>query len=295
MAEKDLSEKILLSYDDVFADIVNGLLFKGDERIKPKSLKDKIVHSQYKASDDKLHEEERDVFKVWEDCGIEIALCGLENQSQPYRMMPARVIGYDGASYRSQILDNKVTQLLPVITLVLYFGDKHWHQPRNLKKLFGNYPDELKGYVNDYKIHVFEIAWLTDEEIARFKGDFRIVANFFAMKRRTKGLYIPKDPQEIEHVDAVLKLFSVMTGDDSYRDAIAQLKGRRNVSMCDVAQSLIMKGKVEGRAEGKAEGKAEGIAAKTIQVYQNCIKRGMNQEDAIAISGISETQLKKLK
>ncbi|MBQ9233065.1 MAG: hypothetical protein IJ167_03400 [Lachnospiraceae bacterium] len=61
--------------------------------------------------------------------------------------------------------------------------------------------------------------------------------------------------------------------------------------MCDVAQSLIMKGKVEGRAEGKAE----GIAAKTIQVYQNCIKRGMNQEDAIAISGISETQLKKLK
>ncbi len=257
MAEKDLSEKILLSYDDVFADIVNGLLFKGEERIKPKSLKDKIVHSQYKASDDKLHEEERDVFKVWEDCGIEIALCGLENQSQPYRMMPARVISYDGASYRSQILDNKNTQLLPVITLVLYFGDKHWHQPKYLKKLFGNYPDELKGYVNDYKIHVFEIAWLTDEEIARFKGDFRIVANFFAMKRRTKGLYVPEDPQEIKHVDAVLKLLSVMTGDDSYRNSIAQLKGRRNISMCDVAQNLIMKGKVEGKAEERADNIAQ--------------------------------------
>lgn len=257
MAEKDLSEKILLSYNDVFADIVNGLLFKGDERIKPKTLKDRIVHSQYKASDDKLHEEERDVFKVWEDCGIEIALCGLENQSNPYRMMPARIIGYDGASYRSQILDNKATRLLPVVTLVLYFGDKRWHQPKNLKKLFGDYPDELKRYVNDYKIHVFEIAWLTDEEITRFKGDFRIVANFFAMKRRTKGLYVPEDPQEIEHVDAVLKLLSVMTGDDSYRNAIAQLKGRRNISMCDVAQNLIAKGKIEGKAEERADNIAQ--------------------------------------
>ncbi len=173
--------------------------------------------------------------------------------------MAARIIGYDGASYRSQILDSKATQLLPVITLVLYFGDKHWHQPRNLKKLFGNYPDELKRYVNDYKIHVFEIAWLTDEEIARFKGDFRIVANFFAMKRRTKGLFVPEDPQEIKHVDAVLKLLSVMTGDDSYRNAITQLKERRNISMCDVAQNLIMKGKVEGKAEGKAEAEASAI------------------------------------
>jgi hypothetical protein len=29
MAEKDISEKILLSYNDVFADIVNGLIFNG--------------------------------------------------------------------------------------------------------------------------------------------------------------------------------------------------------------------------------------------------------------------------
>ena len=31
MAEKDISEKILESYNDVFADIVNVLLFDGEE------------------------------------------------------------------------------------------------------------------------------------------------------------------------------------------------------------------------------------------------------------------------
>ena len=35
MAEKDILEKSLCSYNDVFSDIVNNLLFSGEERIKP--------------------------------------------------------------------------------------------------------------------------------------------------------------------------------------------------------------------------------------------------------------------
>ena len=259
MAEKDLTEKILLSYDDVFADIVNGLVFEGKERVKPSSLSDKIVHNQYKADNDTLHEEERDIFKLWEECGIEIALCGLENQTNPFRFMPARIIGYDGASYREQLLDTDRKKLLPVITLVLYFGMDHWNAPKNLKELFGEYPEELERYINDYKIHVFEIAWFSDEEIARFTGDFRIVANFFAKKRRNGGNYVPDDPQEIEHVDAVLKLLSVMSGDDSYRNLKISGEGRK-ISMCDVAQNLIAQGVAQGIVQGKAEGIAQGKA-----------------------------------
>ena len=50
--------------------------------------------------------------------------------------------------------------------MVLHFGMHHWRQPRSLKKLFDNVPKELSPYINDYKIHVFEIAWLTDEQVA---------------------------------------------------------------------------------------------------------------------------------
>ena len=155
MQERDISEKILISHNDVFADIVNGLLFNGEDRISPTSLDDRLVHSQYKSDDGLLHEEERDVFKVCKEFGIEIALCGIENQSYPYRFMPARIIGYDGAAYRSQILDKNNKHLLPVITIVLYFGMQHWNTPRNLKDLFGEYPTELEPFINDYRIHVF--------------------------------------------------------------------------------------------------------------------------------------------
>ena len=103
MAEKDLAEKILESYNDVFADIINGLIFKGEQVIEPKMLIDSNVHSQYKANDGTLHEQERDVFKTWIKNDITFAICGIENQSQPEKLMPFRVIGYDGAAYRDQI------------------------------------------------------------------------------------------------------------------------------------------------------------------------------------------------
>ena len=62
MGEKDITEKTLASYNDVFSDIVNGLLFNGTPVIDPGSLSDVIPYSMYKA-DGKIHEQERDVSK----------------------------------------------------------------------------------------------------------------------------------------------------------------------------------------------------------------------------------------
>ena len=53
MREKDITEKILEGYNDVFADIINGLIFKGEQRILPESLKNAQVHSQYKQRTEK--------------------------------------------------------------------------------------------------------------------------------------------------------------------------------------------------------------------------------------------------
>ena len=65
MGTKDVTEKILEDYNDVFADIANVLLFQGKERIKPNDLRNSSVYSMYKADDTKVHEQERDVAKIW--------------------------------------------------------------------------------------------------------------------------------------------------------------------------------------------------------------------------------------
>ena len=184
MGIKDLTEKILEDYNDIFADIVNVLVFKGKQRIKPETLVNTGVHSQYK--NDKtgvLHEQERDVAKYWMNGKVRIALCGLENQTAVEPKMPLRVFGYEGASYRGQLEEKSA---VPVITLVLYFGNEHWRAEKHLKDLL-DIPEGMEEYVNDLKINVFEIAWLTDEQISMFKSDMCEVAERLEQMGIEKG------------------------------------------------------------------------------------------------------------
>ena len=60
MAEKDIAEKTLEAYDDVFADIINVLLFQGRQFVKEDELEEESLASSYKA-DGRLHAQERDV------------------------------------------------------------------------------------------------------------------------------------------------------------------------------------------------------------------------------------------
>ncbi len=62
MAEKDIAEKTLEAYNDVFADIINVLLFGGRLLVKEDELAEESIYSSYK-SDGKLHAQERDVVK----------------------------------------------------------------------------------------------------------------------------------------------------------------------------------------------------------------------------------------
>ena len=297
MGQKDITEKLLEDYNDVFADIINGLIFKGEQRILPESLENAKVHSQYKAEDGKVHELERDVIKYWKEKKVELAICGIENQSNVKKYMPFRVIGYDGATYRSQLLENR-KEILPVMTIVLYFGtDHHWYGKKNIKGLM-KIPEGLEEYINDYEMKVFEIAWLTEAEIDRFHSDFKIAANFFVQKRKNKN-YIPDDPTEIRHVDEVLKLLQVMTGDERYQMIFNRKKGVH--SMCDVAERLekmgIEKGLKQGIGEGIKQGieqgielgKTAGIHAEKVRVYKRLIKKGFSEKEAREIAELPET------
>lgn len=166
MAEKDISEKQLEEYEDVFADIVNVLLFDGEQVIKPEELTNAPTFSAYHdRKNKKLRELERDAAKFWSVSNIRIAYIGLENQTNVFKYMPLRIIGYDGTIYRNAL--NKFEDeereeikgdIFPVVTLVLYFGyENHWTQPLTLKKCF-DIPEKLAPYINDYKMNLFEIA-----------------------------------------------------------------------------------------------------------------------------------------
>ena len=75
-----------------------------------------------------------------------ISLIGFENQTEADRDMPLRVLGYDGADYRNQL--SAKGGLYPVVTLVLYFGESPWTEPRSLYERV-SVPEALSPFVND--------------------------------------------------------------------------------------------------------------------------------------------------
>ena len=261
-------------YNDVFADIGNVLLFNGKEVILEDELFNVKDKSQYKAEDGVLHEQERDVVKLWKNGKIRVAICGFENQTKIDKDMPFRIIGYDGASYRSQLLsDNQ--ERYPVMTLVLYFGRKRWKTPRSLYECL-KIPKEMEPYVSDYKINIFEIAYLSDEQVRMFKSDFRIVADYFVQLRKNKEYEPSKD--EIQHVDELLKLMSVLTNDDRYVKVQTNGKGKVK-NMCEAMDRAEEKGRIEGELQGKIKAYTE----MGLPVSEVAKKVGVSEEEVLHI------------
>ena len=266
MAEKDITEKNLEALNDVFADIVNVLLFKGEQVINEKDLEADTTKSMFKA-DGKIHEQERDVSKFWKNGEIRISILGIENQTAQDSDMPLRVISYDGASYKQQLLDKNQKKRYPVATLVLYFGtEEKWSKAKHLYDCF-EIPEKLKPFVNDYKINVFNIAFLSPKTISMFKSDFKIIAEYFRAKRLNQKY---KGSQEkLKHANETLKMFSALTGDNSFEKVYNEVNSKKGgITMCDVVKRIRDDGRTEGILEGKADVIRKMLDANALTIEQ---------------------------
>ena len=270
MARKDITQKALLWYNDVFSDIVNNLLFEGKTIVKPTSLRDSKMHLSYKSDIKEIRDQERDNSKIWldEETEIRLSYFGIENETEAENDMPFRVIGYDGATYRDQIYsytddegkrhDSK--ERYPVITLVLYMGYKsHWNKAKSLYEVFTHPVSErLKPYICNYEINLFEIAYLSDEQVGHFKSDFWIVADYFTQMRRNNS-YVPSDRQ-MTHVREVLDLMRMLTGDNRFTEYVDELeKSKEGVTMCKVLDEVEVRGEARGEARGEQNAFAQSI------------------------------------
>ena len=85
------------------------------------------------------------------------------------------------------------------------------------------------------------------------------IARYFSEKRKNKD-YVPHDKTILNHVDAVLKLLGVMSGDRRYETILANPEQKSEVkTMDDALTRVINEGHTKGLAEGLAKGRSEAI------------------------------------
>lgn len=291
MAEKDITEKMLEQYNDVFMDIVNVLLFNGEMVVREDDLID-LPTSSSKKIGRKINYQDRDVAKYWQGNKINIAMFGVENQTDPDKLMPLRVISYDGAEYGMQAnRKNKDKMKYPVITLVLYLGHKsRWNYPKNIMGII-DADNRLKPYINDYKINLFEIAYLPEEKRKLFKSDFRVVVDYLYQIRKNNK-YEP-EMYKIEHIDEVLNLMSAITNDNRFEEVIEEVHEKEAKYMCEVIDIMLNKGWQEAMEEGIQKGLEEGIQKGLEKGIQEGLEKGIQEGAEIEKKNIAQVMKEK--
>ncbi len=289
MAEKDITQKLLEDHNDVFADIINTLVFNGEQVIQPEELETVSTLSTYKMSG-KMHSQERDVLKVWKHGQIRIAMCGFENQTTMDADMPLRIISYDGAGYRAQLSDetSPEKERYPVITLVLYFGKGKWKGPKNLLGRV-KVPKGMEALLSDYRINVFEIGQLSEAKIKQFTSDFQVVADFVTQMQEEKD-YTPSE-KPIRHIDGVMDLLQALTQNTQYTESVEvmqqMVQEKGEITMWDPLKEAKERGHQQGKEDGWMEA-CETMAKSMLQ------EAGYSKDMIIRVTKLSKNRIDEL-
>ena len=281
MGEKDHTQKMLIGCRDVFAELINVLVYSGEKVVNEADLLAGPTESLYIEADNQTHQQLRDCSMYELHNGVIHALYNLENQSTIDAYMPLRCAGYDGAAYRSQCNDRKNTyKTYPVFTFVLNWSRKPWNKATSILEALHFKPNPAAyPYFNNSKMPVFNMCFLSKDVREKFQGDLRIILDYLCDRES-----LLKRNQTMKHPEEVIRMLHALTGDDQYLDSISLFtspakKGESTV--CDLINSYYNEGHNTGLIEGRNSGLIEGRNQVIQALISNCKDLGCSFENTL--------------
>lgn len=283
MGKVDIATKQYMSHRDVIADVFNFYIYDGRQVIKPEKLQ-KIdtaeVALPYGNDAEIAVQKLRDNIMLWTmamDDKAAYAVLGIENQDKIHYAMAVKNMLYDALQYAKQVEEakrsyrnglnkkriklnseeflsglKKADRLMPVITLVVYFGDKDWDGAKSIHEMLSVDDDELLSYVPNYKINLIEPAKISDEDYDKFKTDVGSVLQFIKHQSDEDGSWI-RGKTRFKHVEKeAVELINLITG-----SKITGEEKEEVVDMCRAWENSINNAMREGMREGELKGKIE--------------------------------------
>lgn len=281
MSKKDTVTKAFMRENTVFADAFNYLIFNGKKVIQPERLQEldttELVQLIAKGKNNKNEsvQKYRDILKatvIMEDENADYLLLGIENQTEIHYAMPVRNMIYDALQYGNQVAAiaaqnvkekkaptraeflsgfYKADKLRPVITLVLHFGADPWDGATSLHEMMYFPLEEMRTFIQDYKIHLIDPAALKPDELEKFSTSLREVLGCIKYSKDKEKLssFIRNNTRMMLEINAarVIQAITNITLDLS--------EEVEEVDMCKAIDDMMQ----DSREEGKAEGRTEGI------------------------------------
>ena len=193
--------------------------------------------------------------------------------------MPVRTLLYDAMEYSGQVQqiarehkrtkDYAVTnreylsgfyksdRLMPVITLVIYFGANEWDAPRSLHEMMHIKDTALLQQVENYHIRLIAPYQLNDADFQKFQTTLGPVLQFIkhSKEKETLELLIQDDAFKTLDRTAAMVINSCTNAKIKLQDT-----DEEEINMCQAIDEMIEKGRAQGHAEGVNEGKQEATS-----------------------------------
>ena len=167
-------------------------------------------------------------------------IIGIEHQSTFDKNMIFRILNYDATTYINQVESKK--EVHPVGSFVFYTGDKKWNTPLELNDYF-DIPEELKEYVNDWKIKVVDVKEIDTSKIKDEQTRYFIEAIQETYKGNFEGLHRRIKMNRDNFIYA-----AIITGS---LDLIRDLPEGDEIDMCEGMERMAEGFRNEGRKEGE--------------------------------------------
>lgn len=269
MEKKDILLKEYLGENMHFCDFINGVLFEGKEVLKPNQVEHMPSELLYvkELTAEKLDSEAtvktihrfRDLTKKCDLNGKEVIIA-IQNQTTVDFGMPIRIMTEDALDYdmqQKQSKDGKLHQgekILPVISVVFYYGSSRWRAATNLSELI-QIPDELKQfehYIQQYSI-ILVTPWNTDA--SRLTGGWQEIFDVLARQNREEELkaYLEENKQRFSNLpEKTNRLLFALIGRLQYYDEFKR-KGEV-INMCKAFDDHYKSGVKYGISQGLEQG-----------------------------------------
>ena len=279
---------------DIFADAINAILYDGKSVVTPERMRTIDIETQRVedengnvTADTRL----RDSAKVVEVDDAIYCLFAIEHQSVEDYTMPLRIMEYDVREYLRQVKSNKGVQvrIKPIITIVMYWKADKWNQPVSVKDMFDRNTvrwledNGLGGYIQDYRMHLFEPGTVKEEELEKFKTELKDVIAYVKYSKSTEALKDYNEKYKPDLTKSTVTLINELTN-----SKYVFIEGKERLDMCEAFEGLIE----EGRAKGKAEELKEKYKS-WVTLSNNLKKRGMSNPEIASLLGVPETELQK--
>jgi hypothetical protein len=280
MQAKTKPDAILKDYwrnNGRFADLFNQMFWGGEESLDPEKLSEKDTEeSTVILNNEQLSTKSgrRDLIKQYED-GADLVLIGVENQAHVHYAMPIRDMLYEALRYTRQCkeLENrrrkekdlrgpdeflsgikKGDKIRPVITLVVYYGEKEWDGPLRLTDMM-DIPPMFRDFVVDWSIHLLNVR---DAGKLKFKNRdnqdfFELIGEFYS----NNGKFDLEKFEAKQNNRAVYwetaAAIGAATGSMKLADYARKHKGG-NLNMCTALKNLELQGERKGKIKGEKKG-----------------------------------------